>query len=160
MSLLTIRRATPEDARLLAELNGHVHGLHVARRPDIYREHPSPDELIALYKDQLSRESVRIFIAELPEGKCVGYASATLQQRAASALMHADSFIVLNELAVAPKATRHGVGTALVNAVREAGRQAGCRRLLTEVLDCNDEARSFYEAAGFLPMKHVLEQLL
>ncbi|SIR05656.1 aminoglycoside 6'-N-acetyltransferase I [Microbispora rosea] len=114
---------------------------------------------MALYKDQLSRESVRIFIAELPEGKCVGYASASLQQRAASALMHADSFIVLNQLAVAPKATRHGVGIALVNAVREAGRQAGCRRLLTEVLDCNDEARSFYEAAGFLPMKHVLEQL-
>ncbi|WP_432861173.1 hypothetical protein [Microbispora rosea] len=95
MSLLTIRRATPGDAGLLAELNGHVHGLQAARRPDIYREQPSPDELMALYKDPLSsRESVRIFIAELPEGKCGGYASASLRQRATSALMHADYFIV------------------------------------------------------------------
>ncbi|WP_433348136.1 N-acetyltransferase family protein [Microtetraspora malaysiensis] len=160
MTALTVRRAFPEDAALLAEMNRHVHDLHAQHRPDIYNEEPSPQELTTIYREQLGRASVWGFVAELMGSGCVGYATAALHQRAPSAFLQPESFMVLNQLAVAPEATRRGAATALLDAVREAGRAAGCRRLVTEVWDFNDEARSFYEASGFLPMKRSLEQLL
>ena len=44
----TIRVAGPEDAPALATLNEHVHGLHVAARPDFFRV-AAPDELAAWF---------------------------------------------------------------------------------------------------------------
>ncbi len=159
MSQLRIRQATPgRDAALLAEMNHHVHGIHVENRPDLYTT-PSLEDLTEMFGNLLDQKTARIFIAELDD-ECVGYAGATLHQSAPTVLTHADSLIGLDQLAVAPLGRRHGVATALLEAVRDAGREAGCRRLLTEVWDFNEEALSFYEAAGFLPMKHRLEQSL
>ncbi|MEE1786269.1 hypothetical protein PUR71_25700 [Streptomyces sp. SP17BM10] len=39
--MTTIRTATPDDAPLLAQLNDHVHALHVEHRPDLFT--PAPD---------------------------------------------------------------------------------------------------------------------
>ncbi|MER5318171.1 GNAT family N-acetyltransferase [Streptosporangium roseum] len=155
-----IRLASPDDAALLAELNRFVHDIHAARRPDLFKEDPSIDELTSGFKDQLGRESIKIFIAELPDGRPVGYAMATLHQRAANALMHASSFVVLEHVAVAPEATRRGIGTALLDAVREAGRKAGCTRFMTEVWDFNSKASSFFEASGFTSAWRRLDQPL
>ncbi|MEU7890138.1 GNAT family N-acetyltransferase [Microbispora bryophytorum] len=143
---------------MLAEMNRHVHDIHVEHRPDIYTT-PSLEDLTEMFGDRLDQETVRIFVAEL-DGECVGYACASLRQPGPTLLTHADSFIALDQLAVAPLGRRHGVATALLEAVRDAGREAGCRRLLTEVWDFNEDAFSFYEAAGFVPMKRSLEQSL
>ncbi|GAA4225905.1 hypothetical protein GCM10023075_24720 [Streptosporangium album] len=43
---------------------------------------------------------------------------------------------------------------------RPAHREAGCSRLITDVWDFNKEAQAFYEAAGFAPVRHWLEQPL
>ncbi|MFC7645661.1 GNAT family N-acetyltransferase [Streptosporangium lutulentum] len=137
-----------------------MHDLHAGRRPDIYQEHPSPEELASGFEEQLGRESVRIFIADLPDVRAAGYAMATVHRRAAGVLMRQDSFIVLDHLAVSPRAIRRGVATALLDAVRDAGRSAGCRRFVTDVWDFNSEAHAFYVASGFAPMRRLLEQAL
>jgi GNAT superfamily N-acetyltransferase len=160
VSPVEIRLATPDDAALLAELNRFVHDLHAERRPDIYKENPSVEELMSGFKKQLERESVVIFIAELPGIQAAGYAMATIHRRTAGVLMQEDSSIVLDHLAVNPRATRRGVATGLLNAVREAGRTAGCGRFVTDVWDFNNEAHDFYLASGFAPMRRLLEQLL
>jgi GNAT superfamily N-acetyltransferase len=139
-------------------MNRHVHGIHVEHRPDIYTI-PSLEDLTEMFGNLLDQKTARIFIAELDD-ECVGYAGATLHQPAPTLLTHADSLIALDQLSVAPLGRRHGVATALLEAVRNAGREAGCRRLLTDVWDFNEDALSFYKAAGFLPMKHRLEQSL
>ncbi|MBG0814221.1 GNAT family N-acetyltransferase [Planomonospora sp. ID82291] len=155
-----VRPATPGDAALLAELNRHVHDIHVAHRPDLFRENPSAEDLTAGFRERIDDGSFRIFIAELPDVPAAGYAMAAVHRRAAGVLTAEDAFIVLEHLAVAPQATRRGVGTALLDAVREAGREAGCRRFVTEVWDFNTEALAFYEAAGFSPMRRLFDQLL
>lgn len=66
----------------------------------------------------------------------------------------------LEQIAVVPDAARSGVGAALLEAVREVGRAAGCRRLVTDVWDFNEGARAFYQAAGFSPMNMRLDQQL
>ncbi|WP_068920936.1 GNAT family N-acetyltransferase [Planobispora rosea] len=169
---MKIISATPGDAPVLARLNRFVHDPHAEHRPDIYRANPPLEELAPGFAEQLGRESVRAFIAELPgdqidrpdqtggEDHAVGYAMANIVRRAENPLMHAESIIFLEHLAVDPAAVRRGVATALLEAVAAAGREAGCRRLVTDVWDFNEEARAFYRTAGFAPMRRLLDRPL
>ncbi len=52
-------------------------------------------------------------------------------------------------LAVASRARGRGVGTALLEALTAAAREAGARTLLLEVVDTNERALSLYERLGF-----------
>ncbi|TDE47872.1 GNAT family N-acetyltransferase [Nonomuraea mesophila] len=120
-----VRPATRADAALLARLNDVVHAVHVAARPDVFRAASSQDELVALFDDFLRRENALAFIAR-SSGEAVGYATATLHERSGDVLTRPRSFVALEHLAVDPGAARVGIGTALVDAVRTAGKEAGC----------------------------------
>ncbi|MEV0349105.1 GNAT family N-acetyltransferase [Nonomuraea sp. NPDC050680] len=155
---MKIRAAAAEDARILALLNPHVHAAHAARRPDVYRVDPPEEELTNYFATLLVKDVTRAFIAEID--RPVGYAVAAIVRREENPFLRAESFILLNQLAVDPQAARRGVASQLIEAVRDAGRLEGCRRLLTDVLDFNEGAKAFYAAAGFAELKHVLEQPL
>ncbi|MFD8561946.1 N-acetyltransferase family protein [Streptosporangium canum] len=156
---IEIRLASVADAGLLAELNDFVHSVHALNRPDIFRSDPAPSEVAPIFESHLAREDIRVFIAS-SSGRSVGYAMMLLIERSGDALMRPRAFAVLEHLAVASTAIRMGVGTALVDAVHTAAKNAGCSRLLTEVWDFNQEASAFYQSAGFTPMRHYLEQAL
>lgn len=156
---IEIRLASVDDAPLLAELNDLVHSVHALNRPDIFRSDPAPSEVAPIFASHLAREDIQVFIAYSSD-RPVGYAMMLLIERSGDALMQPRAFAVLEHLAVAFTAIRMGVGTALVDAVRTTAKNAGCSRLLTEVWDFNQEASAFYQAAGFTPMRHHLEQPL
>ncbi|MFB6678255.1 GNAT family N-acetyltransferase [Streptomyces sp. NPDC056390] len=67
---------------------------------------------------------------------------------------------VQEHLAADPAGARSGVGAALVEAVREVGRRAGCRRLVASVWEFNAAARPFYEAIGLRPVQVRMDQPL
>ncbi|MBE1564378.1 GNAT family N-acetyltransferase [Nonomuraea africana] len=156
---IDIRPATSADAALLAQMNEFVHAVHARNRPDIFRADPAQADLVPLFEAHLARPDIRILIA-WSSGRPIGYALAIIVERPGDALVQPRTFAVLEHLAVAPTAIRTGVGTALVDAVRAAGRAAGCAALLTEAWDFNQEALAFYQAQGFTPMRHWLEQQL
>ncbi|WP_406517166.1 GNAT family N-acetyltransferase [Streptomyces sp. NBC_00134] len=58
------------------------------------------------------------------------------------------------------RSSERGVGAALVEAVRDVGRSAGCRRLVAGVREFNAAARPFYEAVGLRPMQVRTDQPL
>ncbi|WP_440104126.1 hypothetical protein [Streptosporangium sp. H16] len=63
-SRLRIRQATPgRDAALLAEMNHHVHGIHVENRLELYTT-PSLEDLTEMFGNLLDQKTARIFIAE------------------------------------------------------------------------------------------------
>ncbi|NBE93117.1 GNAT family N-acetyltransferase [Nonomuraea sp. KC401] len=64
----------------------------------------------------------------------------------------------LEHLAVDPDVVRTGIGAALVEAVRTAGKEAGCASLVTDVWNFNDGALAFFDALGLTPMRHWLER--
>lgn len=68
--------------------------------------------------------------------------------------------VSMEHLAVDPAGVRSGVGAALVDAVRDVGRRAGCRRLVAGVREFNAAARPFYEAVGLRPMQVRTDQPL
>ncbi|MER5604322.1 GNAT family N-acetyltransferase [Streptomyces sp. NPDC002265] len=158
--MIKIRTASSEDAPLLASLNGIVHELHVGHRPDLFTDSPEQDVLEAFFLARLADPSVTAFIADSSDGRTLGYAQARVVRWDSSALVRSDLVVSLDQIAVVPDAAGMGVGSALLEAVREVGRKAGCRRLVTDVWDFNEGARAFYDAAGFRRMNVRLDQLL
>jgi ribosomal-protein-alanine N-acetyltransferase len=55
----------------------------------------------------------------------------------------------INNLAVAARYRRRGIGTALLNYVLDEGRRLGARRASLEVRRSNEPARLLYERLGF-----------
>jgi ribosomal protein S18 acetylase RimI-like enzyme len=152
-----IRTASTDDVALLATLNNLVHDLHVRHRPDLFVGAPEQE---AFFAAQIADPSITVLIAGTADGTAVGYALARVVKREGSALTSPDMIISLDQIAVSPDAARTGVGSALLEAVREAGRSAGCRRLVTDVWEFNETARAFYRASGLRPMNHLLDQQL
>ncbi|MFE5025925.1 GNAT family N-acetyltransferase [Streptomyces sp. NPDC056656] len=68
--------------------------------------------------------------------------------------------VSMEHLAVDPGRARSGVGAALVDAVRDVGRRAGCRRPVASVWEFDDAARPFYQAIGLRPMQVRMDQPL
>ncbi|MBF9066877.1 GNAT family N-acetyltransferase [Streptacidiphilus fuscans] len=158
--MITTRTATAADVTTLAALNAVVHDLHARTRPDIFVTAPAVDALEALLTEQLAEPGVTFVLAETPDGRAVGYAMARVVERPASVLALPETFVSLQQIAVDPTAARGGVGTALLEQVRAIGRAAGCRRLVTQVRDFNEDAYAFYRSAGLSPVTRTLEQAL
>ncbi|MEV4170093.1 GNAT family N-acetyltransferase [Nonomuraea sp. NPDC049709] len=155
---IRVRPAAQEDAAVLAELNAFVHDLHVEERPDVFRTATGADELRTLFRSFLARESSLAYLAE-SGGRAIGYVTATVHRRAGDVLTRPRNFAAIEHIAVDPAAARVGAGSALVEAVRVAAREAGCTSLVTDVWAFNKAAPAFFEdGLGFAPMRHWLEQ--
>ncbi|GAA3696403.1 GNAT family N-acetyltransferase [Nonomuraea antimicrobica] len=155
-----VRPATERDAAVLAELNRFVHALHVEARPDVFRTAASETgELAAIFASFLAGDDTLAYVAEV-RGRPAGYVTAVVHRRPGDEMTRARSFVSVEHLAVDPGVARGGVGTALVEAVRTAGREAGCTAVLTDVWDFNQTALDFFEGLGFTPMRHWLEHPL
>jgi GNAT superfamily N-acetyltransferase len=128
-----IREARPEDtpalAALLAELG-----------------YPDESESVEARLRGFVRDPSLFVLAADDEGEVVGLASGTMMP-----LLHEDgSWCRLSALVVGENSRRAGVGAALVAAVEERARAAGCRYL--EVTSGErpgrETAHAFYEALG------------
>lgn len=149
-----VHRAGPEDAQRLAELNRHVHDLHVEAEPDIYR--PADVEGIARrLAAALEGPHHHAFLAFAGEGDtedAVGHVVARFVDVPANAYHHRLRTVMVDELAVAPAGRRAGVGRALMDAVMALAREVGADRVELDVRVHNRDAREFYDALGFRPM--------
>ncbi|SED31477.1 Ribosomal protein S18 acetylase RimI [Streptomyces sp. 2112.3] len=158
--VIRIRTASAGDVALLSALNHIVHDLHTQHRPDLFVGSPEGDGVEAFFRARIADPSVTVLLADGAEGKALGYALARVKDRPGTALTHSEVIVSLDQIAVVPEAARRGVGAALLEAVREVGRAAGCRRLVTDVWHFNADAREFYRAAGFSPTTVHLDQQL
>ena len=144
---IAVRRATAADAELVAALSADVQALHAAAMP--WRFKPPgpgtfpPSEAASL----IARSGHFVFIAETA-GEPAGYAYAEVVRRAATTFHHAYESIYLHHISVRPDFRRRGVGSALLAAVRAAGKDAGIPLLTADVWSFNTDARAFFTRHG------------
>jgi len=122
-----LRRAGPSDTHALTELEG-ASSLHPWSEAQIRAEleRNAPDAVLVL-------ES---------RGGILAYGAFR---------MVLDEMQVMN-LAVRPKARRHGLGRILLGKALARARRAGARRVLLEVRAGNAAARALYTECGFVPL--------
>jgi ribosomal protein S18 acetylase RimI-like enzyme len=143
-----IRKAAERDTDMLRALNADVQALHAAALPSLFKP-PRPDTLASWEVELLLTEPENLFFIAEVDGDAAGYAYAQIQKRPETAFTHAYDMIYLHHLSVRPAHRRHGVGSALIEAVRAAGAKAGAMLVALDVWLFNDEARAFFRRRGF-----------
>lgn len=144
------RRATTDDAAVLARLNGHVQGWHAAHYPEVFHPHPDAAGLVAYFAERLADPACTAFLAGEPP---LGYALCMLQTREASVFSPAIRRLMIDHIAVAPEVRRQGHGRALLAAARDLARELGVDEILLDTWEGNTEAHAFFQAAGFAPRR-------
>lgn len=144
---MAIRTATLSDARLLAELNAHVHGLHVDAEPEIYRV-TRLDEVTAWFENRLREDGVEAYVVDV-DGQPVGFALALHHLRPAHAFAHAAAVTVVDQLAIAPKYRRRGLARDLLQHIAAVAKRRGSTRIELDVREHNCDALACYEALGY-----------
>lgn len=147
---MTLRRAGPGDAAVIARLNAHVQDWHAAQYPDVFYPDPDPEGLVAYFTDRLADPACTAFLAGEPP---LGYALCTLQTRDASVFSPAIRRLMVDHIAVAPEARRQGHGRALLQAARDLARDLQVDEILLDTWDANTQAHAFFRAMGFSPRR-------
>lgn len=80
----------------------------------------------------------------------VGYAYLEIVRRPETGQRHTYEAVFLHHIVVAPEARRKGVGTALLDEVREVGRALGINRLALDTWSFNEPAKTFFRRYGFV----------
>jgi RimJ/RimL family protein N-acetyltransferase len=142
---LRIRKATPADARSVAEV--HVGSWRHAYRgmlPDEYLDRLSVDDREAMWREAFGEATSGAFVAEAGD-RIVGFASfGPSRDQDASARTGE-----IPAIYVEPSVLGAGVGRELMGAATAALSEIGYRRATLWVLEANERARRFYEKAGW-----------
>lgn len=149
MAEVRIRRAGADELDRLEPLWNAMYDNHreVGPREFAFRSREESWRIKrARYGEWIEDPEARLFLAETPDGRAVGYAFTRV--RAAEATVVTGRVGDLESLAVLPEHRGGGVGQALVAAVFEHFRDLGLSDWGLGVMEGNDRARAFYERLG------------
>jgi ribosomal protein S18 acetylase RimI-like enzyme len=152
-----IRRATLDDAPLMAGLNRHVQQLHLDAEPTLYRV-TDHEELVSWFRERIASPGVTAFVAE--DEAPLGYAMALHERIPRNPFRPERVRLVVDQIAVVEGARRRGVGRRLMAAAEQLARELGVERMQLDVRAFNAGAIRFYEALGFTPALLRLERVL
>ena len=152
---IEIRALSVADYGEYRPLMSQLHSLHVAGRPDLFRE----AEFITSREryEQLLADENALLLGAFQNGTLIGFAAGELQHR--SMMMNITSLSV-TDLFVAQSARRRGVAACLLRELQARAKRAGAVRCDIMVWQFNEAAIAFYEAQGFAVQRSILEKML
>jgi diamine N-acetyltransferase len=151
MPEIEIRRATIDDAEVIATLCAPVQQIHVDARPDFFRSWSSgavSAEIVNHFVDILYNPDHYVFIAAL-EGDPVGYIYAQIISRPENPFTHELNYIMVDQMSVSPEHRSQGYGELLMKRVFDLAREKRISRVMLIVWSFNERAREFYQRLGF-----------
>ncbi len=101
------------------------------------------------YRAWLDRLSRRMYVAEV-DGEVCGFITA--EQWSPPPVFDDKPGVYINELYVEPSRRRSGIGTQLVNAVKEWAIEVGAHQLRAGIVASNEAAASFWREIGGQPV--------
>jgi diamine N-acetyltransferase len=150
---VSLRRATVEDAALLAQLCQAVHEIHVAAQPDFFKPlSPDDPDLIAFYERELASDVIG-YIAEV-DGEPVGYMLCAVIGRHENIFSYAQSRLHIDQMSVNEAYRSQGVGKRLMDKAYELAKEHQVDTLTLSVWAFNEGAQRFYVTNGFEPAYH------
>lgn len=149
------RFAEEKDLIRVNELRKQVNDVHVNGRPDIFRPgfcQEMQDFVYAMFHS----ENHNIIVAE-HEGIICGMVCVEYATKPESPYNLERHFCHIVEIAVDKDFHRQGVGTELLEFVKQDAKQKGLSKIDLDVWEFNESAKEFYDAVGFRPYRTYLE---
>lgn len=152
---IVVRSARREELERVNELRRQVNEVHVSGRPDVFRPGFGEELQKHLY-DRFEAPDADVIVA-VREGKILGFAIAEVISRPLSAYNLPRSFYHVEEFGVDENHRREGVGTALVDFIKQSARNRGLKKIELNMWEFNQGALRFYEQAGFQTTRRYME---
>ena len=155
----SVRRASVEDAELLAELGARTF-------VETFEKDNSPEDMAAYLADSFSVERLTeeltdplsvFFVAEV-EGSAAGYAKISAGEEA-SGVVEGERPVELVRLYALREWLGRGVGQALMQRCVDEAREMGFRTIWLGVWERNDRAQAFYRKWNFREVGEHIFQL-
>lgn len=134
---MEVLRATQQDYEAVSALFD-AYRVFYGRQADL-------DGSRAFIQERLASEDSVIFLAK-DDDRALGFT----QLYPSFSSVSAARIWILNDLYTAPEARKQGVGTALLRAARDFGRESGAMRLELATAHTNTTAQALYEAEGYV----------
>lgn len=131
---MEIGAVTCEDLPAISDLHAHFWG------------EASDVEQMASALTKLERDGRHLLLAAREDGACIGTATGVVCHGLYGGF---DSYLVVEDVVVAPAHRRKGVASALLGALESAARERGCTQMVLLTETCRDEALRLYRSAGF-----------
>jgi diamine N-acetyltransferase len=142
-----IRRATSEDAELLAELNRDVQLVHANALPWLFKPPTDVGEVVIEMKKALEREGHFAYLASV-DGVIAGYVLVEHFQKQDGPRHVAHEMIYVHHISVRSEYQRKGVGKALLDAAKKQGQALGIGLFALDVWTFNAAAKKFFQNYG------------
>jgi GNAT superfamily N-acetyltransferase len=152
----TVRRARTEDYEAVCRLFAELDTLHRERVPWMFKASASVPRTAEFFAEVLSREDSAFFVAEA-DG-VIGIAHGLLRSAPELPIFVPQRWGLLDSLVVAASRRRRGVGMQLARAIEAWALGQGAAWVEASVYDFNAEARRFYAALGYLPLRTIVRK--
>jgi shikimate dehydrogenase len=143
-----VRRATPDDAAAIAQLNSQVQALHAAAVPDFFKPPAATTFPPDFWQERLTQPATVILVAE-QAGAVIGYLYGDTSGAMETSSTYERPRFYIHHIGVDAAHRNQGVGTALVAAAKAVARNQGIRLLALSTWTFNEQAVRFFEHAGF-----------
>jgi diamine N-acetyltransferase len=153
---MNVRTAHPEELVALAHLLDEIVAFHHNEDPIQFRG-PEAAEHTRYLEERFQDPDAAVFVAEY-RGALAGIAVTVIRE--APPFLNPSRFVLLENLAVATKFRRTGVGRKLVDAAVLWARARDMQELDLNVYEFNDSAIRFYEAIGFRTVSRRMKRTL
>lgn len=153
-----VRFARKEDYEAINALRAPVCALHSNGYPALFKPVFAKDHQERVLKMMEDPEQ-DVLVAE-ENGQLLGFAMAEYIKREETNSIYAVHEAHIVEIGVDETSQAKGIGTALIQAVKDAAKVRGCRSVQLDVWEFNKSALRFYEKLGFVTLRRKMEQVL
>ncbi len=152
-----IRFARKEDYEAINALRAPVCALHSNGYPALFKPVFAKDHQERVLKMMEDPEQ-DVLVAE-ENGQLLGFAMVEYIKREETNSIYAVHEAHIVEIGVDETSQAKGIGTALIQAVKDAAKVRGCRSVQLDVWEFNKSALRFYEKLGFVTLRRKMEQV-
>lgn len=152
-----IRFARKEDYEAINALRAPVCALHSNGYPALFKPVFAKDHQERVLKMMEDPEQ-DVLVAE-ENGQLLGFAMVEYIKREETNSIYAVHEAHIVEIGVDETSQGKGIGTALIQAVKDAAKVRGCRSVQLDVWEFNKSALRFYEKLGFVTLRRKMEQV-
>ncbi len=143
---VTVRRATPKDARRVAEMAIKLAHQHVGYDSRRFSELAPLEQAEKYYGSQTEVDEAAILVAEL-DNEIVGFTFIQYEAKDYANLLETAAW--LHDIYIEESARGQNAGKLLIEKSIEAAQELGADKLMLSVAAKNEYAHSFFEHNGF-----------